>query len=336
MGFRTVMHVPRVRDYNEAVQRYMQTKPIRGREPEVRPLGERRDCDTYSIRTGENGDIELVLYKTPVITFHPNNKVTIRTDGYASQSTHQFISRILWGINASGFQGHTKLTFASGYVHMLAGEDTLTIQRSENGTWEPVTKAALFGHKMNRKAANNVRARYDEFRKYIKGIVSLRAESGENVKWIGHRYASSYISIPYSELFEALANDPKIIDSNTINGVVSISTGARLTAAAYHRGVTDTLGIKQRALMVSMFSSEQPEETKAEAFYKAFLLLAVGWRTVFLHRTRMDNVLLVDPEDVINTCDEVIMRVHAEEVLTRVEVPEGKLPNAKYLGWIKE
>ena len=68
MGYATVMRVPRVMNYTDALARYEDAKPIRGRSPEVRPLGERRDVDTYQIR--KNGEeIELVLYKTPVITF---------------------------------------------------------------------------------------------------------------------------------------------------------------------------------------------------------------------------------------------------------------------------
>jgi hypothetical protein len=32
----------------------------------------------------------------------------------------------------------------------------------------------------------------------------------------------------------------------------------------------------------------------------------------------------------------VILRTHAKEVLERIELPQGKLPNPKYRDWIKD
>ena len=50
MGYATVQRVPRVMNYRHAEQLHNNTKPIRGREPEIRPLGNRRDANTYHIR----------------------------------------------------------------------------------------------------------------------------------------------------------------------------------------------------------------------------------------------------------------------------------------------
>ncbi len=50
MGYQTVMAVPRIADYKEAYKKWNDTKPLRGRSEDIRPLGERRDVDTYSIR----------------------------------------------------------------------------------------------------------------------------------------------------------------------------------------------------------------------------------------------------------------------------------------------
>ena len=59
------MRVPRVDNYEFAKRIYNNTKPLRGRAEEIRPLGNRRDADTYHIRM--NGEaVELVFRQETV------------------------------------------------------------------------------------------------------------------------------------------------------------------------------------------------------------------------------------------------------------------------------
>ena len=88
MGYATVMRVPRIRTYAEALKKYSNTKPIRGRDGDPVPLGERRHVDTYSIRKNVWTDtIELVLYRTPVIKFKTDDEVVVGFGQWSSAST---------------------------------------------------------------------------------------------------------------------------------------------------------------------------------------------------------------------------------------------------------
>ena len=98
MGYQTVMNVPRVLTYALAKNLFDSIKPIRGRSPEIRPLGSRRDADTYWVRM-DGEDVQFVLYKTPVITYRPNGDVVLSNGGYSTVSTHQFFDRVL-GVDA--------------------------------------------------------------------------------------------------------------------------------------------------------------------------------------------------------------------------------------------
>ena len=142
--------------YQEALKIHDSIKPLRGRAIEIRPLGNRRDVDTYSIR--KNGDaIELVLYKTPVITFMPDGDVVIFIDGYNSVSTHQFISWVL-GISANGARRTTVLTI-NGQKYTIADKEKLRL-RLEDGNWHVLNPTAQWGWKLNRKEITNVRTKY--------------------------------------------------------------------------------------------------------------------------------------------------------------------------------
>ena len=157
MGYATVLNVPRVTNYAQAKNIHDEIKPIRGTT--TIPLGNRRDHHQYSIR--KNGeDVEMVCYKTPVVTFHPDDSITVRTDGWCSVSTHQFIQQVT-GIPANGRGRYTVLQLKDSKVAISGNESASFVMR--DGNWCCVTDNRRPSYRMNRKAANNVRARYKDF-----------------------------------------------------------------------------------------------------------------------------------------------------------------------------
>ena len=118
MGYATVRHVPSALNYAQAKKIHDQIKPIRGGD--TKPLGKRRDHHQYSVKQNDRGDIEFICYRTPVVTYHPDDTITINTDGWASVSTHQFIDQVL-GIRANGYRGMTALTI-NGNKYLIDGK----------------------------------------------------------------------------------------------------------------------------------------------------------------------------------------------------------------------
>ena len=104
MGYAAVQHVPRLFNYGQAKRHFDRTQPIRGTT--TRPLGRRRDYRMYSIRETQTGAIELVCYRTPVVTYEKpkgqeqGGTVRVKIDGWNSVSTRQFIRQTL-GISTS-------------------------------------------------------------------------------------------------------------------------------------------------------------------------------------------------------------------------------------------
>ena len=194
MGYATVRHVPRVFDYQSALKIHDNSTPIRGRNPELRPFGRRKDADTYSIR--KNGEaIELVLYKTPVITFEADGDVVLFTNGYDTVSTHQFIHQVLH-IGANGARNTTVLTI-DGQRYTLANHDTLRLRR-EDGKWTVLNAKTQWGWRLDRKAVKNLRTKYGDFYKYLKGFVNLRTEAIRPHQWASHDVDS--VVIPKEEV----------------------------------------------------------------------------------------------------------------------------------------
>ena len=84
----------RIDSFAEAEKTYNETKPIRGKEGDIRPLGARHkqhyrivkiDEDTYACR----------LYETNVATYYRDGKVKIDLGGWDTPTTRGFLERVL-------------------------------------------------------------------------------------------------------------------------------------------------------------------------------------------------------------------------------------------------
>ena len=309
MGYATVLNVPRVSTYAQAERIVTTTKPIRGTT--TIPLGNRRDHDQYSIRK-EGEDIQLVCYKTPVVTFHPNEEVTIKTSGWSTVSTHQFIQQVL-GIHAYGRGRFTVMDIGDAKVS-IEGNETARIKMGEDGNWQCLTQITRPSYRMNRKGANNVRARYKEFADYIKGFSKVRAEM------VKPRWGSEYMAIQFGmdELETAFQKDKD-------GDIVWIGTNGLM-----QRGSTNY--VERGEQMIGWVTSGDHEQ-----YFKAALHLYAPEHGAYVgerHSTIYNNPLLRPFYKGPDKFDEFILRWHAEEVIEACETKPNTVPNMKYAEWL--
>lgn len=172
--------LPNLRTYAQALDRYNTTKPIRGRSPEVRPLGARKDVDRFKIDKRENGDVVCILFRTDFLTFHPDNSITIDLGGYKpSLSDAYFVEEVL------AFRACIQrralviepINTANKWRVVLTNEaKTLTFVRDEQNVLMPSKEYAVKGWTIDRAASNEVRKKYGEFYRYLKTALSLRKD----------------------------------------------------------------------------------------------------------------------------------------------------------------
>lgn len=310
MGYRTVTSVPRVLTHAEAKKIHDETKPIRGTT--TVPLGNRRDHEQYSIRK-EGEDIQLVCYKTPVVTFHPDDTITIKTDGWCSVSTHQFITQIT-GMQTCGRGNFTVIKAGSSTVSIRGGETASFKQ--EGGNWSCLTAIVRPSYRINRKGANNVRARYKEFADYIKGFSKVRAEL------ISPKYGQDYMGIRFS--YEEL----------------EVACGRDADGDLIWRGTNDLMQRNNKKYM------ERGEEMIGwvtsgdhEQYFKAALHLYAHENLNYIKDPSRvpqfyNNPLIRRAEIGLKNFDEFILRWHAEEAIEACETKPNAVPNLKYAEWL--
>lgn len=359
MGWATIRHVPRILNHQHALDWYDKITPIRGRAPEIRPLGNRRDCDTYSIR--KNGDdVELVLYTTPVVTFKPSGVVVLQTCGWSSVSTHQFIYQTL-GLPAHG-QGGSSVITVCGQRYTMTGDNKLLLNREGTNAWRVLMSETLYGYKLNRKALTNVRSRYSQFRKYFKGFVNLRQEE-----------VVSYANSPYEQRFNVVKFcAQEAVDMFGVEGVVDmfgVKNSVWADKKVLNRESIDCIFDKPSRIrwgsptekqkqehreqvrryqknmgeFLKTIADGQPDEVRHDNFYRGAMAFLVE-----AHRARVSNPAMawvlhdLDQEvtenvsSLMSSMDKAISIYHAEEILERVQLEAGKTPNHKYAGWISE
>lgn len=333
MGYATVMNVPRVFSYAEAKKIHDNTKPIRGRNVEMRPLGNRRDADSYWVRM--NGDdVEFVLYKSPVIVYKPDGAVVITPDAYSTVSTHQFFARVL-GVGANAVRQNTVITIGDKR-YTVKGKDTLTL-KMQGGNWCVVEGAkAQFAWHLDRREATNVRNRYKEFITYFKGMVSLRTEEIE-MPYYSNTFQGIRTTI--EEIANAFGTDkhnPLAVDASPEKFLGNMKYIKDMPQHHYNYGAQRGADFKDgMAQFLKLVTGDQPEDTKHTNFYKGALAMLIVADRIY-QRGQGDNIYIANAKNITKVLDTTLLRAHAEQVLVRKELPIGSVSKGTYDGWLPE
>jgi hypothetical protein len=292
-----------INDYATALKRWEDTKPIRGRAVDTRPLGHRRN-DHYLINFLPESAVECILYKTPVVTFYENGDVVIRHDGYNSVSTCNFIGEVL-GLHSSIFNYKTLVGF--GGKDYIVPDSGLTIKRNANWVYEPVNPVPVMGHAIDRKGANNVRARYKPFSTYLSSMCRLKA---------GSDYPQSELCRVFGEAIDGKYSRPK------------------MPADLSHE---ERSGWEDSVKLFFTLITDTNEETKNDSYYKAILQMAYSFGASKWNAYETEGYTL-NEKKALKAFDELIIGFHRSETLIEKVLPDGvvrKDSNGKYFrgGW---
>lgn len=331
-----VWHLPRLCNHADALLRYDSTQPIRG-HGERRPLGRRHDHNAFWMRKLDDGTIDCMVHTTPVVSFAPDDSVTVRNGGWITHTTHNAIQQILYacGVEACGWRGKTKLT-VRGDVFLLPPSGEVKLVPNGNGRLQLTQKQQLIGYSMNRKAANTVRRRYKEFADYFVNMVKLRTETQMHKNAWGTMVESNRVNVTAGEIADVLglvtASDHRFMRP----AVDFTHLGVEYSGNWHGKGARERRP-RQERVFLELINPLQLEETKMTNYYKAALALIVGDAPPMYSpdwEKNRDLTVAKYAETLVPFFDRVLLMANAEEVLTLTKLPPGKMPNPKYRGWI--
>jgi len=317
-------NLPRFLNYADALKRFNETVPIRGRANHIRPLGARQYADTFSIRQNQmNHNIELVLWDTPVITVRPDDTFVVTVGKWNSSSTHQFISHCLQ-IGCWSESKQTVLRIAGKSI-VLPKEKHVTLKRAmvvsqlvlEHpgnvstqfcGRWEVVGAPAIFTDVLNMKKANALIKRHKDFMDYCKNMVKLRKDSVGNIAVSSTELQEISAATPrgWEPDWIELSNGKGGVEQHKLFYLVFMNLGIGVARLSYMAG-----------RVVQSFSYFSPSSSAPSLTpHSSFTFTAHG-------------------AEMLRTIRQAMLRGHAVEVLDHVEVPMGKVPTNRYENWRK-
>jgi len=187
-------------DYTKALAFYERADRWRG-EPVERVLDNSRK--RYVTIRKVNGDsIACRLHHTDVVTYHPDNSLTIKP--YGSRSTDEFASRLLSGTGISTY-------FNSGYMRVgdlffLAVRELRLVR--ENDAWVVTNPEPFTWSVINRKVANALLKEYNykafaEWVRMLEATDTLRSigapsyYASRNMAWLEDR--TRWIELLYAD-----------------------------------------------------------------------------------------------------------------------------------------
>ena len=284
-------------NYNEAFHKWESTKPIRGRAVDTRPLGNRRQADQYKIEVLPEGGVACILYRTPVVTFLGNGDVCIRHDGWNSQSTCHFIDEVLWGVRSRIFANNLLVSFMDKpSEEFTIPEGGLFLRRNEQGGFTATNVKAHVVHVIDRKGANNVRARYADFTNYLSRMCRLKGNS-------------PYLKADMKEIFGTHEfgnpNLPRKLTSQEYDDwVAGVKT--------FHAWIADTNA-----------------ETQNDSFYRALLHMAWSFGNEKWEAGKTTGYVLHEKQ-AMTGLDTVLIGLHRSEILKEKVLPLGVVRRDSY------
>ena len=162
--------ITQLTNYAQALAHYESVVPIRGSGSNAgkRPLGGRGKAH-FQIFKHNNDAISCRLYKTDVVTFHPDNKITFNIGNYTTTTTANFIAQVL-GTPCCTFNNRLVLTVNNGDYTVNQHLMLVPI----GGTYHVADCEQDTVHTIDRKAMNAVRKDFTEFTKYVTGMMKMQ------------------------------------------------------------------------------------------------------------------------------------------------------------------
>jgi len=378
MSYSSYRYIPYLDNYTEAFKVFSTTEPIRGSKPVRVPLGRRSDSTKFGISKDLNGDIHLSLYGHTGIVFHQSTdsntgSLTIGdTSGKRqwrwSSCDSYFILSVLGRYikNARTDRGRLVLETRDDQKFVLESKGNLTLAYNKNAlklTPADTEQPTHYTYRLNRQATNNVRARYGEFYRYMKGMIGVRKELKVS-QYFNYRDHENVIDEEYiirvSEQ-EQLGVIPQVEQThdwrgNTLQAKHTIpdpecpmnernpvEKPAKLTLkyeqdpdcpeGRYRQIESGEMYDKWVAAtqeFLSLISVPTSDPDQHEKFRQAFVWLA----RFSSHRTYRIEEFAISVGAVQKTIDEIIFKWHSEEVIERVPAKPNTVPSGKYLKWV--
>jgi len=169
-------------------------------------------------------------------------------------------------------------------------------------------------------------------------MVSLRTEEFQH-PYYNQDNRLKGISITVEEIANAFGTDehkPLVVDANPEKFIGNMRYIQDMPQRHYNYGSQREAAFNDgMAQFLKLVTSDQPEDTKHENFYKGALTMLIVVERIYM-RGQGDNTYVAKAKNITKALDTTLLRAHAKDVLVRKELPIGSVSKGAYDRWIQE
>lgn len=312
MGYSNYSKLDYVRTFSsfaEAARKWHETAPIRGRADKMtRPLGRRKDIDTLWIRADREDNptkIELGLYRTPVLAWTPDDRITVCFGRWTSAYTARFIEEVMPGVRSvRNTRNRVVIDLHNKQKVVMNAEERVTFAYTAETNWAPLNAKKGKQWAINRAEAKRIDKMYKPFTDYVKLCMNLTKTDHPDRAYISRDMIDPYVTSPPSTLSRCY------MKYATPNPQGRFMEYLRNWQAMATSGDVE----KMQAAMGMFFAGA----------------ITSNWAYKVGDTTQPWTVAI---RQKLGQLREIILRAHAEEVLELREVDEAKVPATTYDNW---
>lgn len=311
--------------YNKMKERFNNTKPIRGRAEEVKPISDRRRCwervvKSYVVPNGAL-DAEGVecygarLYNTDCVLYAPNGDIYLQSNGYVTPTTSDFMTRYL-PYQLRTYKKYNKLWLdgtkvGGAYVLESKGKTCLRYNPStDNYTIENPVKVVQ--KVVDRTKAKEARNKVKEFKNFATAMLKiadgwiteelLKAHTVPRDKNNGYWGGETY-----------MIGEEKFVE-NHLSGSLSRNTAEKIYN--FMQSDDDDIKVKLMCLIAGTTNRMEARTIRTETY-------ETEWNGRKTTHERLIREYRYNPSSVARRIDKIVE--YACDIHTTKEVEQGKV-----------
>jgi hypothetical protein len=261
--------------------------------------------------------------------------------------------------NAVTNRGRLVITMRSGAKVVVPSKESIRLRPSINApghtsnTLVPIAPSTLIGHRLNRTKTNEVRARYGEFYRYMKGMIGVRKQLQERTyydRFTGTQVWDESMYVVHISKDEVIETLPTVTTDQGLRFQTTLNSGKSMNLTKKPPIYTTRYQYNKEADRYVTEDSTEPYELWRAATEEFLELVSTPadnehqheqFRCAFIWLAVVAYEDLYEPKDmeleayaIGKTMDEIIFKYHSEEVIEEVHIEQGKVPPFKYNKWL--
>lgn len=320
MGYNTAC-VHRLNSFVLAKNYYQSVKPIRGRVPEVRPLGDRRHDNMASIEMPDDNTVELLFYRKSFVRWHADNTFDVSCPTYYSAYAPDNCKFFLPGTMSMRWKDCRMFLIHDGKEYLMQPGDVFRFAKTGEKYFF-LNKPVAYNYRKIRGALPKVMAKYEPFLDWLRVVSAVTNavdyDKGEYVR--GRFYSEAGVVTPaqiQAELIKRQLDNPQYDYSLHL-------LSSRIYAAPYNSYRSTGFSTTHCRVIDRWLTSEDPED-----WVMAMELIATKYGEYSYRQSKH----ILHFGKAITAIENIASHLHRNEVFERVRLPDGKRPsrtNEKY------